>query len=276
MTQSQIEQLIHYELFTFKRKQNNTYKCSLNINYTAKGKVVFPSIYNNLPISEIYCEYVSEEINGENISMSVFTKNSEITHIFFLDNNNIVSIAENTFDGLETLIYFDFDKLNQLKRIESAAFRKTRLDPALGKEDTVIEYFGANLEFIGNFAFNQALTSSKSGKTLMIPPSVKTIESYGISNTDLPNHKWNIQIGNANNFSILNFAGQVTTPYKEAIRENKKYENFIFYSSIYSDFDAPISSDNNLFVSDMFYASLDDDSEGGILLGRNNSLITNT
>ena len=148
--------------------------------------------FTKAPENKVLCEYVSEEINGENISMSVFTKNSEITHIFFLDNNNIVSIAENTFDGLGTLIYFDFDKLNQLKRIESAAFRKTRLDPALGKEDTVIEYFGANLEFIGNFAFNQALTSSKSGKTLMIPPSVKTIESYGISNTDLPNYGWSI------------------------------------------------------------------------------------
>jgi hypothetical protein len=106
-------------------------------------------------------------------------------------------IKNNTFNECNNLQFFDFTP--SLRRIEMYAFRKSSLKP---NQMNNVYYFGDNIYYIGEYAFNQALSNTIKVFNLVFSNSLTRMDRWAVSNIGSANSIVNIQIGtNTDNLS---------------------------------------------------------------------------
>lgn len=128
-------------------KNKKGYIVKPNAKYNLSGKVTFPTTYNNLPV----------------VSIGNFSS-SQITHVFWLGDDNLLEVGASAFNGSTVLQHFELPE--SVIAIRASAFNSC----------TGLEFFDlvnhTKLEVIENYAFSGACKASTSVE-LTIPYSVK-------------------------------------------------------------------------------------------------------
>lgn len=141
-----------FESYTYKdyydsSKDKKGYVVKPNAKYNLSGKVTFPTTYNNLPV----------------VSIGNFSS-SQITHVFWLGDDNLLEVGASAFNGSTVLQHFELPE--SVIAIRASAFNSC----------TELEFFdlvdNTKLEVIENYAFSGAWKASTSVE-LTIPSSVK-------------------------------------------------------------------------------------------------------
>ena len=144
-----------YQDYYDNNKNKKGYIVKPNPNYQLSGKVTFPTEYNGLPV----------------VSIGNFSS-SQITHVFWLGDENLLEVGGSAFNGNTTLQYFQLPY--SVIAIRASAFQSC----------SNLQYFDLfsydNLEILEQFAFSGAWRSDKS-EELTIPSSVKRIGSMVFS-----------------------------------------------------------------------------------------------
>lgn len=146
------DKYLTFDPYTYKdyydsSKDKKGYVVKPNAKYNLSGKVTFPTTYNNLPV----------------VSIGNFSS-SQITHVFWLGDDNLLEVGASAFNGSTVLQHFELPE--SVIAIRASAFNSC----------TGLEFFdlvdNTNLEVIENYAFSGACKASTSVE-LTIPSSVK-------------------------------------------------------------------------------------------------------
>lgn len=146
------DKYLTFESYTYKdyydsSKDKKGYVVKPNAKYNLSGKVTFPTTYNNLPV----------------VSIGNFSS-SQITHVFWLGDDNLLEVGASAFNGSTVLQHFELPE--SVIAIRASAFNSC----------TGLAFFdlvdNTNLEVIENYAFSGAWKASTSVE-LTIPSSVK-------------------------------------------------------------------------------------------------------
>lgn len=146
---SNIREVIHEEWFNY-NSTSDGYIIFPKINLS--GKITLPATYKGQPIK----------------SISGFTNQSGLTHVFVADGCQIIRINDNAFQNDTNLVYFDFAKA-PISKINSYAFQGCSLDPEL------FALKDAPVQSINLFAFNQAFKANNGMINLVIPGTITEI-----------------------------------------------------------------------------------------------------
>lgn len=191
-----------------------------------KGKVTIPATYKGLPVYRI----------GNN----AFENNTLITHVFVGKGSKLRVIGEWAFANSQVK-FFEFT--DQLRRIEDRAFMlASRLEP----DSTNSYIFGSNLYYLGGYAFNQALNFNGKAVTIMLPPTLKIMGYFALSNFAYPTVNSSIMIGQPGQPSDLDLTiipgGTSINDYRRISDSTTSlFPTVSFYSKIYYSADDPVT-----------------------------------
>lgn len=122
------------------------------------GKITIPASYNGRPIN----------------MLQGFNNQKQITHVYFMDKNNIRAINANSFAGASNLKIFDFP--SRLRKIDTSAFTSCS-NLRYEKE----KWSNMKIYLIGESAFNNSF-GNELPLDLVIPGEVRTIGTMAFAN----------------------------------------------------------------------------------------------
>ena len=200
--------------------------------YTLKGKITIPKEYNNKPV--ISLDLNSKRAKNANGNMT-YGDPSEITHIFFENESNILEIVDSTTgndygdntDGL--LKYCDLPE--SLIYLGNNVFMRCPYFK-LPENDNGDFILPDKLQYIGKYCFWFAGQSNISEQNkLYVPSSIEGIGYQGLGSFGNPNVPLTIVIGSAEKYSNLNFNIPDLTKISSVDNNETSYEFKKFYSS---------------------------------------------
>ena len=203
-----------------------------NAGYTLSGKILIPAYFNNKPV----------------LGIGAFNKaNWNITHIFIENpvtqpKNPLTWIADQAFQGVSSLKYFDFNNAVNLRTIGKEVFQNCSLSAKL------MRVMGGEITYsIGDRAFHLCL-QDLDGQIIQLPSSVKLLHDQAFMGYG---SNLSIEIGASNNLSELDLTASLGSGDNFARIEAK---NIIFYTNKYSSGEDYVG--NDCTVADLLKGSL--------------------